>query len=60
MWQVDIIESERGWGQKLDEIREFEDYDVAEQFVKDFNSGNNQDTVPDWYMYASKPYWKAR
>lgn len=58
MWKVDIIESERDWGQKLDETREFESHEQAESFVNEFNSKNNLDYVPDWYMYATKPYYK--
>jgi len=52
---VALIESERGFGQKIDEIKEFRGYNAqaeAEAFVKEFNSKNDQDQVPDWYMYA--------
>lgn len=49
---VDVIESERGWGQKLDEQKEFETYEGAVDFIKDFNKDNTQSVVPDWYMYA--------
>lgn len=51
-FKVAIIESERGWGQKVDEVREFETYDQAVSFIKDFNKDNNEAAVPDWYMYA--------
>lgn len=50
--RVAIIESERGWGQRVDEVREFDTLKEAEDFIKDFNKDNNQATVPDWYMYA--------
>lgn len=50
--KVNIIESEKGWGQRVDEVREFPNREKAEAFVKEFNSKNDQDTVPDWYMYA--------
>ena len=50
--KVEIIESERGWGSKIDEIREFDTREEAEEFVEEFNSHNNKDRVPDWYMYA--------
>lgn len=56
MWMVDIIESERNWGQRVDERKEFHDLEKAKKFVKEFNSENKEDTVPDWYMYASEPY----
>lgn len=52
---VNIIESEAGWGQKVDEQMFFESADEAHRFVDDFNSENNKDTVPDWYMYAEDP-----
>jgi hypothetical protein len=52
---VDIIESERGWGQKVDERKFFESADEAWAFVDQFNAGNNEATVPDWYMYAMDP-----
>lgn len=52
---VTIIESERGWGQKVDEIRYFDSADVAYKFVEEFNSKNNAIAVPDWYMMAQVP-----
>lgn len=52
MIKVEIIESERGWGQKIDEIKEFKNIKEAQKFVKEFNSKNDKDYVPDWYMYA--------
>ena len=52
MIKVFIIESERGWGQKVDEVKEFETLKEAEEFCEDYNSYNNKDNVPDWYMYA--------
>lgn len=55
MWIVYLIESERGWGQRVDETLEFEDYDTALDYVKKFNAKNNLDRVPDWYMYATAP-----
>lgn len=56
--KVEIIESERGWGQKVDEVKVFKGktkgqaLDKAEKFVKKFNSKNTETEVPDWYMYA--------
>lgn len=50
--KVLIIESERGWGQKVDEVKEFDTREEAEKFCKEYNSKNNEPTVPDWYMYA--------
>jgi hypothetical protein len=50
--RVLIIESERGWGQKIDEEKEFDTLEAAEAFIKDYNKGNNLPEAPDWYMYA--------
>jgi len=50
--RVQIIESERGWGQKVDEVKYFDTYEEAEAFVNDYNKENNLPYVPDWYMYA--------
>ncbi len=47
---VDIIESERGWGQRLDETKEFDTIEEAVAYVKEFNSHNDKETVPDWYL----------
>lgn len=61
MWKVDLIESERGWGQKVDEVKTFDTYEAAEKFRDEFNQKNKDDwertrEVPDWYMYATDPY----
>jgi hypothetical protein len=50
--QVLIIESERGWGKNVDEIKVFPTREAAEAFVEEFNAYNDKDTTPDWYMYA--------
>ena len=52
--KVLIIESEAGWGQKIDEVKEFPTYDEAVTFVKDYNNKYNppMDITPSWYMYA--------
>jgi len=51
-FKVYVIESERGWGQRIDETRFFDTKEEAVEFVKDFNSHNTDDVVPDWYMRA--------
>lgn len=56
-WHVRLIESERGWGQRVDEVKVFNTDDEALAFVEDFNSKNDKDTVPDWYMYATEPVY---
>lgn len=54
MTKVYIIESERGWGQKVDEVKEFDTPREAEVFCYEYNSKHNppRDQVPDWYMFA--------
>lgn len=51
--EVLIIESERGWGQRIDEVKTFPTLNKANAFIKKFNSRNNLSEVPDWYMYAT-------
>ena len=54
MAQVYIIESERGWGQRVDDVLEFDTQEEADQYAKDYNSTHNTAAeVPDWYMYAT-------
>ena len=62
MWKVDIIESERGWGRKIDEVKVFDSYDEALKFQQEFNRPNEEDyaktkSVSDWYMQAEDPYY---
>ena len=54
-WKVAIIESERGWGQKVDEVKYFDNEEEANKFVRKFNSQNTAGQAPDWYMYAESP-----
>lgn len=49
---VEIIESERGWGQRIDDRLYFPSRKEAEDFVLDFNSRNPDGPAPDWYMFA--------
>ena len=52
-YRVDIIESERGWGSKLDETLYFDNEEEARQYVADYNAKyNTSQGVPDWYMVA--------
>jgi len=54
MVKVYIIESERGWGQRVDEVKQFPSHKKAEVFVHSYNKKYNppRTQVPDWYMYA--------
>ena len=54
-WKVEIIESERGWGQKVEEVKFFDNQKDATTFVNEFNSHNICFIVTDWYMYATRP-----
>lgn len=54
-FKVELWESERGWGQRLDEVREFDDAQKALDFYREFNTENDKDEVPAWYMFAKKP-----
>ena len=53
-YRVDIIESERGWGSKVDEVKYFDTEESALAFCKKYNDEYNPKTdhVPDWYMIA--------
>lgn len=52
-YRVDMIESERGWGQKLDESIYFDNEAEARQYAIDYNlKHNNKDYIPDWYIRA--------
>ena len=52
LYQVNIVERERGWGSKVDETKFFDNKEEAEQFVINFNKRNTSTVVPDWYMMA--------
>lgn len=56
-WRVDIVESERGWGRKIEESIYFDNELEAKQFTNNYNDEYNPplkpgEGVPDWYMYA--------
>jgi hypothetical protein len=53
---VDIMEYERGWGSRRDEVKVFDSADAAYKFQEEFNSENTADAAPDWYMVAGDPY----
>jgi hypothetical protein len=54
-YRVTIIESERGWGQRVDEVVEFPTLKAAKAFQFKYNEQNKETRVPDWYMYAQDP-----
>lgn len=56
-YRVDIIESERGWGSKIDETIYFDNEHEALTYVHEYNEKYNPplkagESVPDWYMIA--------
>ena len=52
-YSVDIIESESGWGSKIDEVKFFDTEEEAKAFVKEYNEKyNSSPVVPGWYMVA--------
>ena len=51
-FRVDIIESERGWGRKIDEVKYFDTSAEAKAFEARYNACNTEPTAPDWYMQA--------
>lgn len=53
-FKVVIIESELGWGQRVDEELEFDTEKEADDYVAKYNKQNNLPEVPDWYMYARR------
>ncbi len=56
---ADIIESEAGWGSKIDETKEFDSLEERDKFVKEYNEKYNKHLgpgkpTPSWYMIAVK------
>ena len=56
IWRVDIIESEAGWGSKIDEIKYFDNKPEAELFIEAYNANLPRGRTPEWYMIAKGPY----
>ena len=50
--KVELIESEAGWGQRVDEVLEFNSKKAAQEYCDEFNSKNDKLATPEWYMYA--------
>lgn len=50
---VYMIESEEGYGSKVDEILYFKTKELALQYVKEYNERyNNLGVTPSWYIVA--------
>lgn len=56
LFKVEIIESESGWGQKVDEVW-FKTEALADKFIAKYNAENNKDKVPEIYWRAEKAGW---
>lgn len=53
VYKVEVIESEAGWGSRVDEVKYFDSEQSAKDFVRNYNlKYNNQPTTPIWYMVA--------
>jgi hypothetical protein len=49
-FKVAVIESEAGWGSKIDDYMVCLTVDDAELFKVEFDSENTESATPDWYM----------
>jgi hypothetical protein len=49
-FKIAVIESESGWGRKIDDYMVCLSTDDTKAFEKEFNSKNNLSSAPDWYM----------
>jgi len=51
--KVLMIESEAGWGRKIDEVKWFDSREEAVKFCQEYNlKHNNQPVTPSWYIKA--------
>lgn len=50
--KIAVIESEAGFGSRLDDWMVCLSIEDAHQFKKEFNAENNKSYVPSWYMRA--------
>lgn len=56
-WGVDMLESELGWGQKIDDTYYFLSHEDACEYVRRYNKEfNSRDVTPSWYIMAMTPY----
>lgn len=51
-YKVVIIESERGWGQKVEDELYYDNEEEAKAFVVKYNADLPDGPAPDWYMMA--------
>jgi len=48
--KIALIESERGWGRKIDDWMVCLTVEDAKKFEEEFNSKNTDSVAPDWYL----------
>jgi len=48
--RIPVIESEAGWGRKIDDYMVCLSVEDAKAFEKEFNAKNTASSAPDWYM----------
>ncbi len=48
--KMTVIESESGWGRKVDDYMVCLNVEDGLAYQKEFNARNTADTAPDWYM----------
>jgi hypothetical protein len=59
-FKVHMIESEIGWGRKLDRVLSFPTEAKAKAYVKKYNDKyNNEPVVPSWYIIAHYAGYKG-
>ena len=49
-FKIPVIESESGWGRKLDDWMVCLSTEDTIKFKEEFNSENTSTSTPDWYM----------
>lgn len=54
-YRVDIYEYERGFGRRHEGVKFFDDEAKALNYVRDYNSRNTANYVPDCYWKAEGP-----
>jgi predicted DNA binding protein len=48
--KIAVIESEKGWGRKIDDWMVCLSVEDANLYKKEFNARNVEEQTPDWYM----------
>lgn len=57
VYRVNVWESEKGWGSRIDERIDYPTPEEAKAFVTEFNnSRTSPPETKDWYMWAEGPY----